>query len=64
MKIGHVALAGLLLACLGASQDASKESLKTALKDTDLPGSWIYDDINAGFTEARTSGKPMLIVFR
>lgn len=64
MLISHLA-AGLFLACLGASpQDASKESLKTALKDTDLPGSWIYDDVNAGFAEARKSGKPMLVVFR
>ena len=64
MKISHVALAGLLVACLGASQDASKESLKTALKDADLPASWIYDDLNAGFAQAKASGKPMLVVFR
>jgi len=66
MKISHLALAGLVAACIGAAapQDGSKESLKTALKDTDLPASWIYDDINGGFAEARKSGKPMLVVFR
>ena len=47
-----------------ALQDGSKESLKTTLKDTDLPATWIYDDINAGFAEAKKSGKPMLVVFR
>ena len=54
-------IAGIVLSCL-AVQD--KESLKTALKDADLPGTWIYDDLNAGFAEAKKSGKPMLVVFR
>ena len=45
-------------------QDGSKESLKAALKDTDLPATWIYDDVSAGFAEAKKSGKPMLVVFR
>ena len=44
-------------------QDGSKEALKTALKDTDLPGTWIYDDLDAGFAEAKKTGKPMLVVF-
>jgi hypothetical protein len=62
MMLGH---ATLLIACLAAApQDASKESLKAALKDADVPASWIYDDISAGFAEARKSGKPMLVVFR
>ena len=56
----------LLCAALAALavQDGSKESLKTLLKDADLPGTWIYDDLSAGFAQARTSGKPMLVVFR
>lgn len=47
-----------------AVQDGSKDALKTALKDNDLPGTWIYDDINGGFAEAKKSGKPMVVVFR
>jgi len=56
----------LLCAALAALavQDGSKEGLKVLLKDADLPGSWIYDDVNAGFAEAKKSGKPMLVVFR
>ena len=60
-----IAAAGFALAGLGAApQEASKEALKTTLKDGELPASWIYDDINAGFAEAKKSGKPMLVVFR
>ena len=51
----------LILALLLA-QD--KEALKTSLKDVDLPASWIYDDIDAGFAEAKKSGKPLLVAFR
>jgi hypothetical protein len=50
------------LALLAAPQD--KEKLKTALKDTEVVGDWIYDDLDAGFAEAKKSGKPMMIVFR
>jgi hypothetical protein len=56
-----IALLTLVALCL---QDGSKDSLKTVLKDTDLPATWIYDDLNAGFAEAKKSGKPMLVVFR
>ena len=52
----------ILLALLLAAQD--KEALKTSLKDVDLPASWIYDDIDAGFAEARKTGKPLLVAFR
>ena len=57
------AFAGLLLSCL-AAQEGSKDALRTALKDADLPGTWVYDDIGAGFALAKSSGKPMLVVFR
>jgi hypothetical protein len=30
----------------------------------ELAGSWIYDDLNGGFAEAKRSGKPLMIVFR
>ena len=61
MKLAFAAaVAGL--AFLAAPQD--KEKLRTALKDTEVKGDWIYDDLNAGFAEAKKSGKPMMIVFR
>lgn len=56
----RITLACLLLAA--APQD--KEALKTSMKDVDIPASWIYDDIDAGFAEAKRTGKPLLVAFR
>ena len=50
------------LAFFAAAQD--KEKLRTALKDTEVKGNWIYDDLDAGYAEAKKTGKPMMIVFR
>ncbi|MBI4600978.1 MAG: hypothetical protein HY721_03370 [Planctomycetes bacterium] len=41
-----------------------EEGLRHSLKDDELAGSWIYDDIEAGFAAARKGGKPLLVVFR
>lgn len=61
MKVAlAAAVAGL--AFLGAPQD--KEKLREALKDTDLQGTWVYDDVDAGFAEAKKSGKPLMVVLR
>jgi hypothetical protein len=61
-------IAGGLLA-IGATAWAvaggqDKTALKTALKDTEVAAGWIYDDLPAGYAEAKKTGKPMLIVFR
>jgi hypothetical protein len=56
--------AGAWLALAGAAQESSKDALRQSLKDTDLEGDWIYDDVAAGFARARATGKPLLIVFR
>ena len=60
----NLAIAGVVsaLAFLAAPQD--KEKLRTALKDTELKGDWIYDDLDGGLADAKKSGKPMMIVFR
>jgi hypothetical protein len=58
----NLVLAAACLAILGAAQD--KEKLRTALKDTEVKGDWIYDDLDAGYAAAKKSGKPMMIVFR
>jgi hypothetical protein len=52
------------LAAFTALQQMPKDALKTALKDTEVQGDWIYDDLPAGFAEAKKTGKPMLVVFR
>ena len=54
---------GVLAALLAAPQQ-DKDQLRRELRDTDLAGAWIYDDLDAGYAEARKSGKPMLVVFR
>ena len=58
----RLAVAAACLALLAAPQD--KEKLRTGLKDNDVKGAWIYDDLAAGYAEAKKSGKPMLVVFR
>lgn len=41
-----------------------KAQLQTALRDTEVKGDWIYDDIPAGYAQAKASGKPLLLTFR
>jgi len=58
-----VAMAAACLSAAGA-QDAAKEQLRVALKDNEVKGDWIYDDLPAGMAAAKKTGKPMMIVFR
>ncbi len=46
------------------SQDKPAASLQEAIGDDLFGGSWIYEDIEAGYAEARRSGKPLLVSFR
>src|SRR5258708_36904750 len=57
-----LALAAIFCLTLAATQD--KDKLREALKDTELQGTWIYDDLDSGLAEAKKSGKPMLVVLR
>jgi hypothetical protein len=65
--LGHrhvgLVLGVLLLAAtpLGA-QDSNP--LRDKLKDNAADASWIYDDIDRGFAQAKKTGKPLLVVFR
>lgn len=43
-------------------QDA--EELRRAVGDVPLVGPWIYDDVPAGFAEAKRTGKPLAVIFR
>lgn len=60
----HRTLVLLLSACAVYFAQDSGNKLQKALKDEDLVGPWIYDDIPAGFAEAKRTGKPLMIVFR
>jgi len=56
-------LALTLAVCLAlAPQD--KEKVREGLKDAELKGPWIYDDFEAGLAEAKSTGKPMMVVLR
>ena len=55
-------LSGLVLSSLAVAQD--HEKLQTALGDVHLADGWIYEDIAAGYAEAKKTGKPLLVSFR
>ncbi|MBI1923107.1 hypothetical protein HYR99_02540 [Candidatus Poribacteria bacterium] len=38
--------------------------LEPSRDDVELAGAWFYDDLEAGYAEARRTGRPLLIVFR
>jgi hypothetical protein len=58
------AVGGWTLLAGSAAAQSGKEDLRKELKDLELGGSWIYDDLEAGFAQARTAGKPLIVVFR
>jgi serine protease Do len=62
MKTATLALAALL--ALQNPPKDDKEKLRAAMGDNALAGTWIYDDVDAGFTEARKTGKPLMVVLR
>jgi hypothetical protein len=61
-----LALSLALLALVVASrpQDPAKERLRQALGDNELAGTWIYDDLEAGYAEAKRLDRPMMVVIR
>jgi hypothetical protein len=57
----HALVLGVLALSWGAPQ--ANEGLRRALGD-ELAGPWVYDDLEAGYAEARASGKPLLVSIR
>ena len=56
-----------LFACVAlavAAGEAETKKLRESLKDTDLAGPWVYNDLEEGFRQAKASGKPVLAIFR
>lgn len=47
-----------------AAPTGDKDKLREALDDKMLVGPWIYDDLDAGYAEAKRTGKPLLVVLR
>ena len=60
----RISLAALVCLAAARPQDPDKERLRHALGDTELVGTWIYDDLDAGYAEAKKSGKPLMVVLR
>lgn len=56
-------LFGSVALLCGAVAMADDPDMKKILGDK-VDAGWIYDDIDAGYAEARKSGKPLLVVFR
>lgn len=52
----------LLLAALAVTQDA--DEVRRAVGDAALVGPWIYEDVPAGFAEAKKTGKPLAVFLR
>ncbi len=51
-----------LTMALGLAQNA--EDVRRTIGDTALVGPWIYEDVEAGFAEAKKSGKPLAVFLR
>src|SRR4051812_47522358 len=57
-------LALAAVACLALAAPQDKDKIREGLKDTELKGAWIYDDLDAGIAESKKSGKPLMVVLR
>jgi hypothetical protein len=59
-----VALAAVAAAGGYALARETKSELQRDLRDEQIVGDWIYDDIDAGFARAAKDKRPVCIVFR
>lgn len=58
------ALVALVCAAFAAAPAGDTEQIRQALRDVQPGPGWIYNDLAAGFAEAKRTGKPLLVVFR
>jgi hypothetical protein len=42
----------------------AQSDLQRGLKDTDIGAHWIYNNLKEGNTQAKATGKPLLVLFR
>jgi hypothetical protein len=54
----------LAAACGAASAQTRDEKVRGDRSNVEGDGHWIYNDLAAGFSEAKETGKPLLVVFR
>ena len=62
-RCAGLALGSLFLSALTAAADRDTK-VRDDVKTVKATGLWIYNDLPAGYAEARRTGKPLLIVFR
>jgi hypothetical protein len=65
-KLGSLLIAiPLLLACVSIAQAQTREQkVRSDKAKFEAGGFWIYNDLEKGFAEAKSSGKPLLVVLR
>ena len=60
----RIAAITLVLVLCGALLLAGDDvALRELLKDNKFATGWIYEDIDAGYAEAESTGKPLLVCF-
>jgi hypothetical protein len=64
MRTAILSFSLLGLLAVSASSLPAKTPLGEALKDIDVAEHWIYDDLPKAVDEAKSSGKPLLVVLR
>ena len=67
--IGTPLMVGMLLMLLmlpaaPASAQSKLDPLQYSLGDLAVKGPWVYNDLPAGYAQAKKTGKPLLVVFR
>lgn len=60
MRTALIAFGALAAAAIAQEPTA----LQKAIKDEEVHKAWVYNDLDAGFAQARKTGKPLLVVFR
>ena len=65
MRSLPIALTGFVCTALAANVSIAQsyDELKKAIGDAVSDG-WIYEDIDAGYAQAKRTGKPLLVSFR
>ena len=57
-------LTGVMVGAVAANAQDRDTKVRNDRTDVMAAGRWIYNDLDAGYAEAKRSNKPLLIVFR
>ena len=62
-RIATALLAAVVATGVAVARE-TKAELQRDLRDEQIVGDWIYDDVDAGFARAAKEHKPLCVVFR